>query len=87
MRDPTALQRLMTAFRDGDPCAFEGLEPQVFVLCYRKARSLGATHEEAEDVAQEVVVRGGVHPRCLDPWTSRRTAARRRASVSSRSPT
>ncbi len=56
MRDPTELQRLMTAFRDGDPCAFEGLEPQVFVLCYRKARSLGATHEEAEDVAQEVVV-------------------------------
>jgi RNA polymerase sigma-70 factor, ECF subfamily len=56
VNDFTALQDLMAAFRDGDPDAFEGLEPQVLVLCYRKARSLGAKHDEAEDVAQEVVV-------------------------------
>jgi RNA polymerase sigma-70 factor, ECF subfamily len=56
VNDVTALQDLMTAFRDGDLRAFDGLEPQVFVLCYRKARSLGAKGDEAEDVAQEVLV-------------------------------
>jgi RNA polymerase sigma factor (sigma-70 family) len=57
LKDVTDLQGLMTAFRDGDASAFEILEPQVFALCYRKARSLGAGEDEAYDAAQEVVVK------------------------------
>src|SRR2546423_401738 len=57
LNDPAALQHLVTCFRDGDACAFEDFEPHVFALCYRRARRLGAKHDEAEDVAQEVIVR------------------------------
>jgi RNA polymerase sigma-70 factor (ECF subfamily) len=57
VKEVADLQGLMTAFRDGDASVFEILEPQVFALCYRKARSLGAGEDEAHDVAQEVVVR------------------------------
>jgi RNA polymerase sigma-70 factor (ECF subfamily) len=57
VKEVADLQGLMTAFRDGDASAFEVLEPQVFALCYRKARSLGAGEDEAYDAAQEVVVR------------------------------
>src|SRR5207237_1247982 len=47
---------LMAAFRDGDSGAFEEFQPQVFAFCYRRARGFGAPHEEAEDVAEEVLV-------------------------------
>ena len=56
MSEPAPLGALMAAFRDGDSGAFEEFQPRVFAFCYRRARRLGAPHEEAEDVAEEVLV-------------------------------
>jgi|SRR5437016_5018273 len=53
---PAPLAVLMAAFRDGDAGAFEDVHAQVFALCYHRARRLGASHEEAEDVAEETAV-------------------------------
>jgi RNA polymerase sigma-70 factor (ECF subfamily) len=57
LNEPAALQHLVTCFRDGDTCVFEDFESHVFAVCYRRARRLGAKHDEAEDVAQEVLAR------------------------------